>query len=180
MKIKLYLVWLACLAAPAAWASTDITVDTGNTINCVTARGEKGFNIDAWSLSGSDSVVFSFGGVGRTSSRPQISTLSLTKTLDACSAQLQAMFLSAHQLPSFTLTQYRTTADGIQAYVVVTLTDPAMTSYQIQASEDVRAAERVSFTFRKVCLKTTPTQTAHGSLGSSTTICYDRVSDITN
>jgi type VI protein secretion system component Hcp len=173
MKHVLLFTALICLVVPAAFAQGDLTVNTGGSVNCVTATGESGFNIESWTIGGTDAVRFRLGTGGPSVARPVLSDLSISRQMDACSAQLQQKFLMTAAVPSFVLTQY---ARGLKplATLTITLTKPIMTSYQITGSTGDRPSELVSFTFSKVCLKEQKTK-ADGSVPTSTEICYDRL-----
>lgn len=179
MKLFALLAISISLAASAAFAqSSDLTVNTGGSVNCVTTTGESGFNIDAWAVGGNDSVLNGRGTSGAALGLPRLTDFSISRQLDACSAQLQQKFLMATAVPSFVLTQY---SRGPKPFVmlVITLTNPMMTSYQITGTTDGRPFEQVSFTFSKVCLKEQK-QNADGSVSSSAQICYDRIANITS
>ena len=173
----LFAAWVSLAASAALAQSIHLTVNTGGSVNCVTTSGESGFNIDAWAIGGKD-LVSGFHATGTLVSPPRMGDLSISKSVDACSAQLQQKFLMEAALPSFVLTQY---SSGIRpvALLVITLTNPTMTSYQLTGTTGERPLESVSFTFTKVCLKEQK-QNADGSQGSSTQICYDRLTNTTS
>lgn len=171
MKHVLLFTALICLAVPAAFAQGDLTVNTGGSVNCVTATGESGFNIDSWTIGGTDAVRPGSGGAG--AGRTVLSDLSISRQMDGCSAQLQQKFLMTAAVPSFVLTQY---SRGPKPYatLMITLTNPIMTSYQIAGSTGDRPSESVSFTFSTVCLKEQK-PSADGRVPTSTQICYNRL-----
>lgn len=174
-RFVFFAAWVSLAASAALAQGSNLTVNTGGSVNCVTSTGESGFNIDAWAIGGNKaSPAPSNGSYGS----PAMSDLSISRSVDACSAQLQQKFLMSAAVPTFVLTQY---SRGIRpfAMLVITLTRPTITSYQLTGTATDRPFESVSFTFTKVCLKEQK-QNADGSAGTATQVCYDRIANTTS
>jgi hypothetical protein len=72
------LLFLASTASALAQTPGSVVVNTGNKIDCVTAKGEQGFEATSWSIGGTVASKVTPGGVlGGT---PSLKDLVITKT----------------------------------------------------------------------------------------------------
>jgi type VI protein secretion system component Hcp len=171
MKLLLLAASFACMLAPKAYAQYDIVVNTGGAVNCVASLTERGFSAFLWSVGGTVNVAVN--GVLQPS-RPNLSTIQITKNIDQCSSpQLQRSFFTGARFPTVVLTQYRTATQSVlpQPMAVVTLTDAILTQYSLSGSADSSATENLAFAFGKLCIR----DYTYDSLGSgtSTQACYN-------
>jgi type VI protein secretion system component Hcp len=160
---------LFSLGAASAHAATYLvlTVNASDfTCTSTTLSGIKeGIALDSWSWGAMTPVTGSNGVSVSPSGLPALSVLSLTKTLDQCSAQLVNLSLKAQVLATVTMTEYDTNTQGeLAASIVVTLDRAILSSYQVSGATGADPSEFLAFTFQKICL------TTEGS--SPTNVCY--------
>jgi len=178
LKLLLQLFALPCLLASSAFAQYgDVVVNTGGAVNCVTVKGETGFDAATWTIGG----VVATGNTGSTVtvSYPNLTDLIITKRLDTCSNQILNNFVASKTFPSVVLTQYSYATQASPAFpmVVVTLSNAILNNYTIVGSEGAHPAETLDFTYSKVCVKNY-TLTSSGTQGSSTQVCYSPYSHL--
>lgn len=172
MKSLLMCGALLCLAVPQikAQISGDITINTGGTVSCTTAKGETGFNALSWSIGGSEMVALSKGaatGIGK----PVLAELVASRLIDSCSEQLIKNFVGSHAIPTLVLTQY---AGGERPFpfIVVTLSKVFLTSYEINGAVRQPPTELLKFAYQQVCIQTTG-QNSDGSHQQPVKVCYN-------
>jgi type VI protein secretion system component Hcp len=172
MKIlMLALTSLALLSTGVA--QQNFVMNTGNTPNCTTFEKAKGFDVNFFSIGGTDSISIgapSGGGAGKL----QLGPLVIHKNFDTCSESLLKSFLSSKSAKTITLTEYRTTEGESLAVMQITLTDSFITNYQITNVDTRASSEVINFNYTQACISNT-TQNSDGSAGTKTTVCYDVV-----
>ena len=159
-----------CFAlAPAAQAQGSIVVNTSNSLNCTNMKGEHGFDAVSFSFGGSNTAAANSGS-GSGAGKPDLTSLTIEKHLNVCSEQLIRALLLGNHLASVELTQYH---DNTAApLTVITLSEAAVTSYQVSGDTHKAATETISFSFRTICIASTA-QNPDGSLGQPVTVCYN-------
>ncbi len=151
-------------------------MNTGNTVNCTSAKGETGFEVSSFSVGGSDAVNPISKGSG--AGKPSLANLVLTKQFDACSEQLIKAFLTATSLPTVTVTQVRATPSGPAVPImVITLTNAFLINYQLSSGGGtLYPTEALSFAYSGICISST-TLTAQGTAGQTTKVCYNALTN---
>jgi type VI protein secretion system component Hcp len=167
MKMFLFPAALLLFVAPAL-AQTNLVVNIPGDNTCSTATGEPGFNASSWQLGGSDSGIVNKIGV------VALSSLYISKNMDACSEKLIKDFVSGTFIPSMTLIQYRTSGAGPYAAATVTLSSAYISSWQVAGSSSSVPTEQIAFTYSKMCV-TTISQGTTGQLQAPQKVCYDAV-----
>ncbi|HWW23063.1 MAG TPA: type VI secretion system tube protein Hcp [Edaphobacter sp.] len=173
MKLLLSAVCPFFLATSALAQQGAVVVNVGAAVNCVTTKGETGFDATSYVLGGTEGT--GKPGATQAAGKPALTDLSISKNFDACSEQLIQSFLSGKVIPSMTLIQYSNSASN-QPYaaLTITLTNAMINSYEVTGAPSVHPAESLSFSYRKVCM-TSVSQRPDGSLGSPVHVCYDVV-----
>ncbi len=173
MKSFLSLVVLSLFATAALAQHGAVVVNVGGSVNCVTVKGESGFDATSYVLSGTEGKQQPGGGAGSTATAPSLTDLTITKHFDACSEQLIREFLAGRRLPTVTLVQYAGSGAGAAyAALTITLTDAMINNYQVTGAPSVLPIESLGLTYTKVCIASI-TQNADGSLQSPVRVCYD-------
>ncbi len=167
---------ILCFSA-ATIARADIVVNTGGNINCVTTKGETGFEAYSFTVGGMNTGT-PIPGKGVGAGKPQLSTLDITKNLDSCSAQLLTAFLMAKSLPSVTLTQYRVSGQSNPfGFLMIQLTHALVSNYTINSGGQAVPSEAVSLSYQTICV-TSIAETASGLAGQTTKVCYDSSTNV--
>ena len=169
MKLFLSAACSVFLALSALAQRGAVVVNVGSAVNCVSVKGEVGFDATAYSLGGTD--LTKPGGPGGGSGKPNLSDLTVTKNFDACSEQLIRTFLGGKVIPVVTLIQY-SAGEHPFAALTITLNTAIINDYQVAGAPDVRPAESLAFTYNKVCVKSI-SQRPDGTLETPVTVCYD-------
>lgn len=166
---------LFVLCASARAASTDaVVVDIPGDDSCMSATGEKGFDVATWSVGGT--IQLPVGGTG-SSAKPVLQDLVLTRNQDACSEALIKYFVSGTVLPMLTLTDYRTAGSQKYAAVTVTLTKTALVNYSISGGTGIKPTENLDFQYGQVCVQTIA-QNADGTLKPPVKVCYNALTNV--
>ena len=175
--MKLCSLFAAVLLCASANAQQDgnIVVNTHNSINCVTEKGEQGFAASTWTIGGTVTSGKPSSGAPVVS-KPSLADLVITKKFDACSAQLIHAFLRGDSLPmkKLTLIQYSAAKSDAAPIPLVTvvLTDPLINSYTVSGAVDVNPVETLAFAYRSLCI-TSVSQAPDGKASNPVTVCYD-------
>jgi type VI protein secretion system component Hcp len=172
MKFLLSAAGSFLLATSALAQQGAVVVNTGGNINCVTVKGEDGFDARSYSLGGSV-VTGTISSGSAASGKPALQDLNIAKNFDACSEHLIQTFLGAKVIPTVTLIQYsNTSSNTLYAALTITLTNAIINSYEVTGAPSVHPTESIAFTYSKVCV-TSITQNPDGSLKSPVHVCYD-------
>jgi type VI secretion system secreted protein Hcp len=169
MKLLLPAVCSVFLVTSALAQRGAVVVNVGGAVNCVSVKGESGFDATAYSLGGTDPTKP--GSTSGGSGKPNLSDLTITKNFDACSEQLIRTFLGGKVIPTVTLIRY-SAGEHPFAALTITLSTAIINDYQVTGAPDVRPTEVLALTYNKVCVKSV-TQKPDGSLESPVTVCYD-------
>ena len=177
MKLFLSAVCSALFATSALAQQGAVVVNVGATVNCVTTKGERGFEAYAYTLAGTAGTGKP-GAVGTGSSKPSLTDLNISKGFDACSEQLIQTFLSGKVIPTLTLIQYSNVGNSSQPFaaLTITLSNAMINSYDVSGEPSVRPLESLTFAYRKVCV-TSVSQRPDGTLASPVKVCYDVVAN---
>lgn len=171
---------MIALAPNRAHAAVDYILNTNGAVHCNnTSHAEPGFAVQSFSLGGT-SLTAVIGNGGSGVGKIALSDFTITKSFDSCSEQLITAFLSGSTIRSLTLTGYSTTADSNGAHtaiLVITLDLAAISSYQLSGS-NVLPEESLSFSYRVLCVTSTPLRSDGSSSGDTTHVCYDRQKNI--
>jgi type VI secretion system secreted protein Hcp len=171
MKLLLSAVCSVLFVTSALAQRGEVVVNVGGAVNCVSTKGESGFDATSYSLGGTEatSKVGSSSGAG--AGKLDLSDLTINKNFDACSEQLIRTFLAGKVIPTLTLIQY-SAGEHPFAALTITLSTAIINDYQVTGAPDVRPTESLAFTYNKVCVKSV-SQKPDGSLESPVTVCYD-------
>ncbi|MEM9828295.1 MAG: type VI secretion system tube protein Hcp [Planctomycetota bacterium] len=122
-----------------------------------TAAGfEDQINLHTVSFSASRSILMTAGKSERERGCPHITEINCTKDFDIASPELFMQSVSGDSLDEASLTYLQTDTDGNpQAYLVVTLTDPIVSSFSHSAAVGARASEVFTLNFAKIKLEYT-------------------------
>ncbi len=123
-----------------------------------------------WGTGRAVSTTLGKGG-NRESSTPSVSEVTVTKELDNASGGLLKEAFSSHSKAGVTLSFVRTDESGAKTYLTATLTDVAVTSFNLSSGGD-RPHESLSFNFIKIEWKFIPVL-ADGTDGSAYPVTYD-------
>src|SRR3954470_11157564 len=111
--------------ANAQQAQSAITIDSGD-LGCSTTAGAHAFAVSGWSFTATNPpATAGVAGAGRV----QISSLTIEKTFDECSATLFAAVTAGKHLNKLTVTQ--SDASGRIKEMTVTLGDVVVSNYQL-------------------------------------------------
>jgi type VI secretion system secreted protein Hcp len=126
----------------------------------------------AWSWGASQSGTFHSGGGGG-AGKANFQDLSITKYVDSASTNLLKHVANGQHIKDAVLTVRKAGGDNPVEYMIVTMTDVMVTSYQTGGSggED-RLTENITLNFAKVESKYTP-QDAKGAGGSQMTFGWN-------
>lgn len=179
MKILRQLLYLSAplvLAIPVFAQSSNIIANIPGGTTCSTASGEPGFDVYSWKIGGTTADAITGGKL--TDQPPQLQSLTLNRTLDACSEQIIKDFIAGTHIPTMTLIQYDTIPGGRPyAAVTVALTTSLISSYSLSGSRGLNATETIQILYSKVCISTV-SQNASGSLQQPQHVCYDALSHL--
>ncbi len=107
----------------------------------------------------------------RESSTPSVSEIVITKAFDNASGGLLKEALGSSTKASVVISFVRTDEGGAKTYLLITLTDVAISGFSISSGGD-RPSESVSLNFTKIETKFTPTK-PDGTDGSPFPVTYD-------
>jgi type VI secretion system secreted protein Hcp len=179
MKLFLSAVCSILLATSALAQQGAVVVNVGATVNCVTTKGETGFEAYAYMLGGTAGTGKPGAvGTGAGSSKPSLTDLTISKNFDACSEQLIQTFLSGKVIQTLTLIQYQNVGASGQPFaaLTITLSNAMINSYDVSGEPSVRPTESLTFNYRKVCVASV-SQRPDGTLASPVKVCYDVVAN---
>lgn len=172
MKGLLSVIFAFLVAGVAAAQQGAVVVNAGGAVNCVTTKGETGFDATSYALSGTLDKQDQ-PGAGQSVTSPSLTDLTISKHFDACSEHLIRVFLAAKRIPRVTLIQYAGASDRAPyAALTITLSDAMISRYQVAGAPSVLPRESLGFTYSKVCIASI-TQNADGSLSNPVRVCYD-------
>ena len=172
MKLLLSAVCSVLFVTSAFAQRGAVVVNVGGAVNCVSTKGESGFDATSYSLGGSEATSkVGSSGSGAGAGKLDLSDLTINKNFDACSEQLIRSFLSGKFIPTLTLIQY-SAGERPFAALTITLSTAIINNYQVTGAPDVRPTESLAFTYNKVCVKSV-SQKPDGTLESPVTVCYD-------
>ena len=171
MKLLLSAVCSVLLATSALAQRGAVVVNVGGAVNCVSVKGEAGFDATSYSLGGSEATSKAGGASGGSFGKPSLSDLTISKNFDACSEQLIHTFLGGKVIPTLTLIQY-SAGEHPFAALTITLSTAIINDYQVTGAPDIRPTESLAFTYNKVCVRSI-SQKPDGTLETPVTVCYD-------
>jgi type VI protein secretion system component Hcp len=149
--MKLTITMIAVLGlgslANAQQTQSAITIDSGD-LACSTTAGAHAFAARGWSFTATNPpATTGVAGAGRV----QISSLTIEKTFDECSATLFAAVTTGKHLNKLTLTQ--TDASGRIKEMTVTLGDVVLSNYQLGGTPNTaEPVESISFSFIQITI----------------------------
>ncbi len=131
---------------------------------------DKGIDITSWSWGVSNAgTAAAQGGMG--SGKASFSDLSLTKLVDKSSPKLAHAVATGKHYPEAKL-HIRKSGDGAQEYMLITLSDFVVSSYQPGAGGGPEVMESFSLNYSKVKFEYKP-QDGKGGLGAAIPFTFD-------
>jgi type VI protein secretion system component Hcp len=153
-----------CLSAAMAHAADTVTMTTSNQIAC-SGQSTNTISLTAWQW-GTSSTVAS-NGLGK----PSLSSITLSKSFDDCSAPMLNALFAGTRLTSILIEQAKPSGNTTAPLAEITLTNAYITSYSVGGSSASSPTESWALSFDKICV-TTYGQTATGQSSAGSTVCY--------
>jgi type VI protein secretion system component Hcp len=181
MKMLMAVLAATVLTAATPMLAQQLIVSTGGSLACApqvsvtqgtTTTTVTGFTPQSYSIGGTEAVTI---GSPVAITPPVLANLKLTKAFDACSQPLIADLMTPRPIPTLTLMQLRSLANGTNVPVMtITLTNAYVTSWTTTStSPGMASQDTFTFAYKSMCIAST-TITA-GTVGATTTHCYDLV-----